>query len=174
MNLGVKECKNCSLYKNQLPLLDNQDKCDVMWVGLSAKKVDDLDKNYPLEENTNSGKIIKEIEDKLPNINFYKTNLVKCLPLNEKGKIRYPSVEEMNCCIKNLFIEINLLKPKMIFLLGSNTANFFIKYIDKNNIKVPVIIKRVKHPSYIYIYKRKYKGVYIDNIIDEIKNTLLK
>ena len=84
---NIKNCRRCNLYRNQLPLLDKKDKCDVMWVGLSAKKVDDIDKNYPLEENTNSGLLIKEIEDVLPSLNYYKTNLVKCLPLDNKGKI---------------------------------------------------------------------------------------
>ena len=102
---NIKKCRKCNLYINQLPLLDKKDNCDVMWVGLSAKKVDDIDKNYPLEKNTNSGLLIKEIEDKLPSLNYYKTNLVKCLPLDNKGKIRYPSTNEMNKCISNLLLK---------------------------------------------------------------------
>ena len=34
---NIKKCKNSNLYKNQLPLLDKKDNCDVMWIGLSAK-----------------------------------------------------------------------------------------------------------------------------------------
>ncbi len=168
MNLKIEKCQNCSLYKNQAPLLDNQDKCDVMWVGLSAKKVNDLKKNYPLEENTNSGKIIKEIEEKLPNINFYKTNLVKCLPLNEKEKIRYPNKIEMQACISNLLNEINYFKPKIIFLLGNNVANYFNTYINHNNIIIKSKVVSIMHPSYIYIYQRKNKDAYINNVVNEI------
>ena len=43
-----------------------------MWVGLSAKKVENLKIDYPLGEDTNSGKIIKEVEDKLPNVKYIK------------------------------------------------------------------------------------------------------
>lgn len=170
----LAKCRNCHLFLNQLPLLDKKEECDVMWVGLSAKKVEDLKKNYPLEENTNSGKIIKEIEDILPNVNYYKTNLVKCLPLDDKGKIRYPNNKEMNACINNLIKEIEYLKPKIVFLLGNNVANFVENYIRKNNIKLNINFKKIEHPSYIYIYKRKNKKNYINKLIDEINDTLKK
>ena len=41
-----------------------------MWVGLSAKKVEDVNKTIPLCNDTNSGKIIEEIENKLKNIKW--------------------------------------------------------------------------------------------------------
>ena len=59
-----------------------------MWVGLSAKRVDDLNNSIPLCNDTNSGKIIELIEQKLQDLKFYKTNLVKCLPLDENNKLR--------------------------------------------------------------------------------------
>ena len=141
-----------------------------MWVGLSAKKVKDLKNNYPLEEDTNSGKIIKEVEDALPNVNYYKTNLVKCLPLDDKGKIRYPNNEEMNACINNLIKEIEYLKPKIVFLLGNNVADFVKKYIRKNNIDLKINFKKIAHPSYIYIYKRKNKQDYINKLTNDINS----
>lgn len=169
---NIKNCRKCNLYINQLPLLDKKDHCDVMWVGLSAKKVDDIDKNYPLEENTNSGLLIKEIEDILPSLNYYKTNLVKCLPLDNKGKLRYPSTNEMNKCISNLLFEIEVTNPKIIFLLGKNVYNFISKYMNKNNIKLNLPIKYIEHPLYIYVYKKKYKDNYIEKVINEIKKVI--
>ena len=168
----IRKCRKCNLYINQLPLLDKKDHCDVMWVGLSAKKVDDIDKNYPLEENTNSGLLIKEIEDVLPSLDYYKTNLVKCLPLDNKGKIRYPSTNEMNKCINNLLLEIEVMNPKIIFLLGNIVYNFISKYISKNNIKINSLIKHIEHPSYIYVYKKKEKDNYIEKVINEIKKVI--
>ena len=58
----VENCNKCSLCQNQRPLLDKEDRCDVMWVGLSAKRVDDLNNSIPLSNDTNSGKIIELIE----------------------------------------------------------------------------------------------------------------
>ncbi len=170
----LAKCRDCHLFLNQLPLIDKKAECDVMWVGLSAKKVKDLKKNYPLEEDTNSGKIIKEIEDALPNVKYYKTNLVKCLPLDDKGKIRYPNNEEMNACINNLMKEIEYLKPKIVFLLGNNVAFFVEKYIRKNNINLNINFKKIEHPSYIYIYKRKNKQNYINKLINDINDILRK
>ena len=140
-----------------------------MWVGLSAKKVEDVNKNYPLENNTSSGKIIEEIEKKRDDLTFYKTNLVKCLPLNEEGKLRYPTENEMEMCIKNLLMEIRELKPRVVFLLGNNVSKFVTQYCEKNSIKTDVKVFSVEHPSYICVYKRKNKDAYIKKIIDEIE-----
>ena len=38
----ICNCQNCNLYKNQLPLTDQLHKSNVMWVGLSAKKVENI------------------------------------------------------------------------------------------------------------------------------------
>ena len=53
-----------------------------MWVGLSAVRVDDIEKETPLSNLTNTGKLLSEIESRNKKSEFYKTNLVKCLPLN--------------------------------------------------------------------------------------------
>ena len=161
----IKKCHNCNLCKNQKPLLDNISVSDVMWVGLSAKKVLDVSLSIPLCNDTNSGKIIELIENKLPNIKFYKTNLVKCLPLDDNGKLRYPTVNEMNSCVENLILEIKELNPKIVFVLGKNTYNFIYKYFKKNNIDINNLIY-LEHPSYIYVYKRKYIDDYIKKVID--------
>lgn len=166
----ITGCRNCHLCSNQLPIIDKKEQCDVMWVGLSAKKVNNLETSYPLKDDTNSCKILKEVEDILPNIKYYKTNLVKCLPLDEKGKIRYPNTEEMNTCINNLISEIQFLKPKIVFLLGNNVSNFVEKYIQKNNINLDVYFKKIEHPSYIYVYKRKNKQEYINRLTNYIDN----
>ena len=60
-------------------------KSEIMWVGLSAKEVTS-DIEGPLSIKTNSGKILREIEEELKNKLTYKTNLVKCLPLDQKKK----------------------------------------------------------------------------------------
>ena len=165
----ISKCKKCKLCKNQRPLLDKNNSCDIMWVGLSAKKVEDVNKTIPLCNDTNSGKIIEEIENKLNDFRFYKTNLVKCLPLDKNNKLRYPTIEEMNSCIENLLLEIKYFKPKIIFALGKKTYNFIHKYFTNNNIDTSNIYY-IEHPSYIYIYKRKY----IDDYIEKIKNICQK
>lgn len=166
----IENCKKCPLYKNQLPLLDKNRKSDVMWVGLSAKNVSNIDSDYPLQDDTNSGKLIKNIEEELPEIKFYKTNLVKCLPLDSKNKLRYPTIEEMNFCIDNLVKEIEIVKPKVIILLGNVVSKYIKKYCKEKKIILKTIT--IKHPSYIYVYKRKYIPDYIQETKKLIINNL--
>jgi DNA polymerase len=166
---NIKKCKKCMLCKNQKPLLDKSESCDIMWVGLSAKKVEDINKTIPLCNDTNSGKIIEKIENTLGEYKFYKTNLVKCLPLDKNGKLRYPTTEEMNSCIENLLIEIKYLQPKIIFILGKKAYNSIYRYFISNNIDTNRIYY-IEHPSYIYIYKKKYIEEYIEKIKKIAKN----
>ena len=170
----ITRCKRCDLCQNQSPLLDkNTEKIDVMWVGLSAKQVKDKNHAYPLAPDTNSGKIILEIEELLPNITFYKTNIVKCLPLNDKNKIRYPSKIEIETCLPNLIKEIEILNPKVIILLGGLVSQFFYSYLKNNNSSLHNSkIVSVKHPSYIATYKRKNKNEYQKEICDLINNAV--
>lgn len=167
----IMNCRNCKLCENQLPLLDKTKACDIMWVGLSAKKVENVYINYPLESNTNSGKLIYEIENRNKNMKYYKTNLVKCLPLDKKNKIRYPTKNEMEKCVNNLLIEINSMEPKIVFLLGNIVYSFVNEYIKNNNMHLKSKLIKVEHPSYIYVYKRKNKEEYIQGIIDEIERS---
>jgi uracil-DNA glycosylase len=81
---NISSCSKCNLCFHQEPLVDNKRTAQIMWVGLSAKKVNDLELDIPLSNSTNTGKIISDIESSFSKIGFYKTNLVKCL---------YPSCE---------------------------------------------------------------------------------
>lgn len=179
----IVKCKNCDLCNNQAPLLDHlKEKTDVMWVGLSAVKVQDVETETPLSDTTRSGNLIKEIEGESEMTSFYKSNIVKCLPLKETGKIRYPSKKEMESCYFNLKMEIELLKPNVIFLLGKQVASFLAHKFDFNPITFGddfqykkfdidgISVIPIHHPSYILIYKRKKVDLYkqrISTIIEE-------
>lgn len=176
----IKRCQGCPLYNNQAPLLDTNTDADVFWVGLSAVKVDSIKKETPLSVKTNSGKLISEIEQKNKRVDFYKTNLVKCLPL-EEGKIRYPNRSEMRACCKHLKSEISEFKPKLVFLLGKQVSDFVtedksIKYSDEFNYEVVVkgntTYVPVHHPSYILVYKRKQVEAYVSGITQIINQFL--
>lgn len=74
----------------------------------------------------------------------------------------------MQACINNLLIEIDILNPKIILVLGKLTFNFIEKYFIKNNIDKSKLIY-IEHPSYIYVYKRKYINDYINKVVDICK-----
>ncbi len=174
----IKKCRTCDLCRNQRPLLQLKTKADVFWVGLSAVRTD-VSKDVPLSANTRTGKLVDDIETLLNDISFYRTNIVKCLPL-KNTKIRYPSIEEMERCYKHLSKEIDYMTPKIILLLGKQVASFILKSkgikefeLDEGFNYKPIFIDGiyylpVHHPSYVLIYKRKY----LQNYTAKIKNFL--
>jgi DNA polymerase len=170
----IRQCQKCSLCTNQKPLLDSQKECQVFWVGLSAKKmISDLE--VPLSPETNTGKVIQKIEDMCENIITYKTNLVKCVPLKEQQKLRYPSKSEIDSCFENLAKEINVMSPKIVFLLGEKVYSSVGKHLQIDFEKWDEFEYHQKefdgtyyvpihHPSYIYVYKRKKVEQYAESI----------
>ena len=165
----ITRCNRCSIACNQKPLVDILRKADIMFVGISAK-IKEKEDEIPLSENTNSGKLIKMIEERLVeennNILCYRSNMVKCVPLNEKGKIRYPDSLEIENCIDNLVYELSIVKPKIVILLGRLVE----KYLKKKIIELGYNVITIYHPSYIYVYRKKE----IEKYVEESSKNILK
>lgn len=141
-----RKCKACGLYLNQLPVSDERKASGIFWVGLSSVLITDEDEKTPLSLFTRSGALISKIEEPyLDDISFYKTNVVKCVPLSE-NKIRYPLKHEMEKCFPNLTDEIEELKPKTIFLLGKQVAKFVL---EKNSIYNFSLDEQFNYDSFI-------------------------
>jgi DNA polymerase len=172
------------LYINQLPVTDKQKEADVFWVGLSAVAFSDDDERLPLSPYTRSGALVSEIEKACSNkISFYKTNLVKCLPLH-RGKIRYPLQHEMEKCYHNFETELAVLEPKMVFLLGKQVASFIMQkkgvksfQLDDDFSYQAYFIEGawfvpVHHPSFVLVYKRRRINDYSRSISKLVANFL--
>jgi len=182
----IKKCQKCGLCFNQKPLLEKRKECQVFWVGLSAKIIQS-EEETPLSPDTNTGLLIQKIEESLGEINTYKTNLVKCVPLNENKKLRYPNRKEIDSCFDNLQKEIGELSPKLVFLLGEKVysaveKHFGIKFEKWEEFNYTykeyegVYYIPIHHPSYIYVYKRKKIEQYIEgveNIVNELLNGMI-
>jgi DNA polymerase len=172
----VATCEACNLHWCQRPLLDGFRRADVMWVGLSAKKLDRDTSFMPLAPETPTGSILQEIEGQLLGVRFYKTNLVKCPPLDADGKLRYPDQEEMGICFNNLEYEIRIIRPAIIVLLGLKVANFCFPRLFGHKTALPDNFgyqpKRagkasfipVHHPSFINVYRKKQQAAYRNSV----------
>lgn len=145
----------------------------ILWVGLSDKIGEP-----PLSIKTNTGKIVHEIELNLQDFQHHKTNLVNFAPINKKGKLRYPTLEEMDFGFKRLQTKILNNDFDIIVLLGQKVSDIFAKHLKMDinfktdfmtvfNFEIKII--SIKHPSYIWIYKRKYLDQYRQEIIKQIK-----
>lgn len=164
------------MYLNQMPATGDKRQSDVFWVGLSAVAFSEEEDRVPLSPKTRSGALIAEIENGFRDQRFfYKTNLVKCLPLKE-NKIRYPIAKEMEKCFPNLRLEIDDLGPSIVFLLGKQVASFVLSKIGVTDFSLDedfsykgfkeggIIYVPIHHPSYVLIYKRKNVERYIAQI----------
>lgn len=178
----IKNCDKCGLCKHQRPLVDSVRKCQVFWVGLSAK-LSLCEDEPPLSPTTNSGSILCEIEGICSNVSTYRTNIVKCAPIDERGKLRYPNKKEIGVCLPHIENEIEELSPKIVFLLGNKVTEAVSK---QYSIKFPkwtafdyVFVKHenlyfvpIHHPSYIYVYKRKQISDYVHSVASLIEELL--
>ena len=172
----TKRCKECGLYLNQTPIFDHRKTSKIFWVGLSAVKFSEDEEKQPLSALTRSGALIHSIENPfIGEVSFYKTNLVKCVPL-KNDKIRYPIEQEMDKCFPNFETELEELNPSTVFLLGKQVASFVLKkmsatspILDDNFQYSSIKIGRtnfvpVHHSSFILVYKRKFLEQYKENI----------
>ena len=147
---------------------------NVIWVGLSAKMASGAENCAPLHINTNTGKLVAEIETLCHGANFYKTNLVKFPPLDSKGKLRYPTSKECALCYPELQIELKSINPRVVLLLGNKTATFVLHQLGLQMPKLSfeyqvldyegVMYMPIHHPSYILVYRRKEKDRYVQAV----------
>lgn len=149
-----------------------------MFVGLSSKPGTAV-----LCPTTNSGKLISEIEERISeSFSVYKTNLVKCAPLDEHGKLRYPTLAEMKACLPRLITEIEHFQPRVIVPLGGQVTKFMMNtlmsdqrfdgFSDDFRYRTfsfnSGMLLPVHHPSYIWVYKRKRISQYIGAVGDQL------
>lgn len=186
---NIRKCRACGLHLNQLPVVDKNKKANVFWVGLSSVLITDKENQIPLSPNTKSGALIESIEAPYKqDLLFYKTNVVKCLPLSHPNKkIRYPLRNEMEKCYPNLTFEIEAIKPSVLFLLGKQVANFILDkhskkisgfdddFIYKSFVIDDIQYVPIHHPSFILVYKRNYIRKYkmgISSYFEKILETV--
>ncbi len=177
-------CSECMLCYNQKPLLDTTCSADVVWVGLSSVRVDDVETSRPLSSDTRTGSLVEDIEAHLPGISFYHTNLVKCLP-ESQSKVRYPTCTEMKSCFPHLENEVQVLSPRVVLLLGKQVANYVLKQFDSSLSKLDknfnynvfmingVAYVPIHHPSFMLIYQRRNLESYVDQICRVIRENLI-
>jgi DNA polymerase len=124
----VVSCVNCNLSKsrtNAVPGIGNE-YSEVIFVGEAPGRNEDL-QGKPFVGT--AGQILSEALEHagFARDQIYITNVVKCRPPNN----RQPITEERNACRQYLLEELELIKPKIICILG-NTA--YGSLLDGNSI----------------------------------------
>jgi hypothetical protein len=156
----------------------------VYFVGLSAKPMCEH-----LAPETRTGNIIEQIIHHLPSVKAVKTNLVKTPPIDQEGKLRYPNSSEMKLGWNELQNEMNQTSPNLLVTLGQQVSYFLRLQMGVQPVKPQFPadfsyesylsqsksnILSVHHPSFVFVYRRKYIDNYVDNVVQSILFLILE
>ena len=162
----VKSCTKCSLSKSRTNAVAGKGShhAEIMFIGEAPGRSEDL-KGEPFVGT--AGKILTEALEYagLSRDDVFITNVVKCRPPNN----RIPLEEEKISCQKYLIDELDIIKPKIICILGNTAYGSILggnsitknrgKIIKKNNNLYFLTV----HPAAV-IYTPDLKQVLKDDI----------
>ena len=124
----------CALLMTEIVCSRDDNNIDVMFVGQGAGEKEHLT-HKPFTGP--AGKLLRE--KLLPKIlsnklNIVLDNTIRCRPLDEKGKNRPPTKEEVTFCLPYLWKQIEELKPLMVVPLGASAAGDLVPMLYKKSI----------------------------------------
>jgi DNA polymerase len=165
---NVIKCTKCDLCKtrtNSVPGKGNF-QSDVIFVGEAPGKNEDKN-GEPFIGIAGKKLSIALEEAKVSREEVYITNIVKCRPPNN----RVPSTIERTTCQKYLEEEINIIKPKIICLLGNTEFNSILggSEITKHRGKVAK-----KNNQLYFITIHPAATIYNQELIEVLKNDIKK
>lgn len=169
----MKKCCRCHLEKTRtrVVLPKGSNRAEVMFIGEAPGETEDK-RVSPFCGS--AGKWLKAGIDYLclSDTGYYLTNVLKCRPVDKKGRNRKPRKGEIELCGTWLKDEIKEVEPKIIVLLGGTALDTFFannkishvagyelkghKYFDKLNIKIFALF----HPAVLLYNEGKYKNIY--------------
>lgn len=173
MKYGWKKYKNQFLSHNDVLKIPHN---WIFFVGLSHKEDKQWNILAAFDRNTSSGEIIHSIFDAFSSESMYPVNLVRWVPNDQNGKLRYPTVKEKGEWWKVLEKEIDLYKPQVVFLCWKEVSDFIVKQPNVQKINEKIYKYKtsklipIEHPSYISVYKSKNKADYIKKVIHLIRD----
>jgi uracil-DNA glycosylase len=148
LRLQVISCTKCNLSKSRTNAVAGKGNynAEIMFIGEAPGRNEDL-KGEPFVGT--AGKILTEALEHagLSRDDVFITNVVKCRPPNN----RIPLEEEKNSCQQYLIGELDIVKPKIICILGNTAYGSILggDSITKNRGK---IIKKNDHLYFLTIH----------------------
>ena len=178
IKLQVTKCTKCELSEtrnNSVPGKGNY-KADVIFVGEAPGKNEDM--NGEPFIGIAGKKLTMALESAgVTREEVYITNIVKCRP----PKNRVPTTDERNTCQNYLEKEIEIIKPKIICILGNTAFNSLLngkeiikfrgKVVRKNNQMYFLTIHpaaTIYNQKLINVLKKDMKKLF--KVIEEIKD----
>ena len=173
----IKKCKKCNLHKTRQNTVFGEGDPDsnIMIIGEApGREEDEAGKPFIGRAGKLLNEFLKSID--LNRDSVFIVNTIKCRPPENRD----PEASEINACSDYLDQQINIIKPKVLVLLGKIAANRLLGedmpmselrlkkfFIDKYDI--PIIV--FYHPAYILRSPSQKKKVwddlqYLKGIID--------
>ncbi|MDA7841382.1 uracil-DNA glycosylase [Gammaproteobacteria bacterium] len=173
----IKKCKKCNLHKTRQNTVFGEGDPDsnIMIIGEApGREEDEVGRPFIGRAGKLLNEFLKSID--LNRDSVFIVNTIKCRPPENRD----PEASEINACSDYLDQQINIIKPKVLVLLGKIAANRLIGedmpmselrlkkfFIDKYDI--PIIV--FYHPAYILRSPSQKKKVwddlqYLKGIID--------
>jgi len=166
LRLKVISCVKCGLSKsrtNAVPGKGNP-KAEILFIGEAPGRNEDL-KGEPFVGS--AGKILSEALDYagISRDDVFITNVVKCRPPQN----RLPLAEEKDACSEHLAKELEIIKPKIICILGNTAYNSLLggDSITKNRGKL--IEKNGQH---YFLTIHPAAAIYNPELKDVLKNDI--
>lgn len=149
--------KGLGSLREKLVFSEGDESADVMLVGEAPSYYDEL-KGAPF-----SGPVGKKMEEILKAMRIareevYMTNLVKYRPAmaNQTTNTRKPNPDEINASMRYLMVEISIVKPKVVIVLGKTAAKALIgtevpvkNMLGQFHKVAGVPVRATYHPSYL-------------------------
>ena len=173
----IKKCKKCNLHKTRQNTVFGEGHSDsnIMIIGEApGREEDEVGRPFVGRAGKLLNEFLKSID--LNRDSVFIANTIKCRPPENRD----PEAAEINACSSYLDQQINIIKPKVLVLLGKVAANRLLGedmpmselrlkkfFIDKYDI--PIIV--FYHPAYILRSPSQKKKVwddlqYLKGIID--------
>ena len=175
---SVSSCTRCNLHKNRNQTVFGEGKIDpdIMIIGEApGKDEDEQGKPFVGRAGQLLNSFLRSI--KLNRNSVFITNVIKCRPPENRN----PESEEIKACSGFLEKQIDIIKPKVMVLLGKIAANSLLgedkpmsdlrqKKFFVNKSEIPIIV--FYHPAYILRSPLKKSNVwedlkFLDNILKE-------
>lgn len=129
LDLSIKSCHLCDLSKSRkqsMPGYGNKDATLMIIDAIVSNNEDESSSYYAGRAGSSLRKMVENVLE-LSVEDVYYTHALKCKPLGSNN----PSESEYNSCKPYLFKQIELIKPKVIMILGEDAYNLFSQTKDE-------------------------------------------
>lgn len=135
---------SCALLQTEIVKTRNDDQIDLMFIGQGAGEKEHIT-HHPFTGP--AGKLLREkllphLESK--KLNIILDNTIRSRPLDEKGKNRAPTQDEVVMCLPIVWQRIVQYKPSIIIPLGASASGDMVPALYKKPINA------VRGRTYIY------------------------